>query len=123
MNALAKWAYIGQGNYGAKHYLDYSSIQESGNTVKVREIEDLASPEKVANKYSFSHMSEMEYDCKTKTSKLLSVTWYEDNLGNGAVISSYAYPQGVKNDPIKLPHSSIGYTKWMRVCGKHAPTH
>jgi hypothetical protein len=105
--AFADWKYIETNQSGASFFIDYSTIQDSGDYKKFWVMIDLKTP------YLDSIRSvkrQMALDCKLKTVKGLYIIGFSGNLTKGQVLMDGAIdsdatpisPNSIEEDFFKL---------------------
>ena len=109
-DSYAEWTRI-DGNDRLSLYADKATIRRNGNLVKMWDLLDF----KTAQKNVLSVKVQSEYDCKAERSRILAVTRFSGQMGNGTVV--YGNNDGGKWLPIEP--GSIGESKWKIACGKN----
>ena len=111
--AWAEWTVSG-GSDEFTQYIDIATIRRNGNFVKMWDLKDFKTVEKISD-YSFlSQKVQSEYDCKEERERLLAFSWFSGKMGSGTVVYS-------DNDPTKwipIQPDSVAETLWKIVCGK-----
>ena len=98
-------------------YVDPSTIRKSGDIVKMSQLTDFTTARIPYGGERFRYSSSKahnEYDCKEKRARVLSFTWYSNNMGKGKEVYSTSKPG--KWEPV-VPESIIGYL-WQFACGQ-----
>lgn len=111
--ALAEWTLI-QTNDDGNMYVDFDSLQKSGNTVTVFTLNDfyaLQANDALSTKWQEVH------DCKSKRFKPIAITYYSKNMGQGNVIESRNFEE-TKTDWSDVAPYSIGELKTNIICSK-----
>lgn len=67
-------------------YIDFDSIQKSGDLITVSTLSDYYSPRQ--KRELSSQWSEL-HDCKNKKFKALAINYYAENMGQGALIEAF----------------------------------
>ena len=83
--ALAEWTMV-QTNDEGNMYIDFDSLQKSGNLTTVSTLNDYYGAQ---NKRELSSVWREQHDCKNKKFKALSINYYSKNMGQGDVLESY----------------------------------
>jgi hypothetical protein len=82
--ALAEWTMI-QTNDNGNMYIDFDTIQKSGELVTVSTLNDYYVTQQ---KRELSSQWRELHDCKNKKFKALSITYYSENMGKGDIIET-----------------------------------
>ena len=104
--AFADWKYIETNQSGASFFIDYSTIQDSGDQKKFWVMVDLKTPYHSI----WSVKRQMSLDCKLKTVKGIYIITFSENLTKGQVINDGAIdsdatpisPNSIEEDFFKL---------------------
>ena len=82
--ASADWTYVGDtGN--ALHYVDMTSTQRIGGTIKMWNLSDYKTQQTKARNPFFSSRSLWEYDCSKMKNRRLVLTMYSARMGAGGL--------------------------------------
>ena len=117
-NTMAEWATVGT-FYGDNYYYDTQSIVRNGNKVKMWSLFDYKAVQTDLEKGYLSILQHNEYDCDNKTSNLLDVSLYAQNMGVGEVVIHEANMQG---DPTSIAPNTIQDVFWKKACIKDIPS-
>ena len=91
--AAAEWEQTGTSTKGeSAFYVARSTIQRSGNLVRMWEMIDNKAATMIDGKAALSIRNLMEYDCKGSRRRMLAATAYAGHLGKGAVLGSENFP-------------------------------
>jgi hypothetical protein len=82
--AAAEWTLI-QTNDDSNMYIDFDSIQKSGDLVTVSTLNDYYVTQQ---KRELSSQWKELHDCKNKKFKALSINYYSENMGKGNIIET-----------------------------------
>ena len=92
-SAKAGWINLGKGYSHDKtftNYVDTSTVRKSDNKVKMWDLMDFETAQKITNKGTnilfMSSKTLSEYDCKKKKQRQLYLSLYTQNLGKGEVV-------------------------------------
>jgi hypothetical protein len=110
-DSYAEWTRI-DGNDRLSLYADKATIRRNGNLVKMWDLLDF----KTAQKNVLSVKVQSEYDCKAERSRILAVTRFSGQMGNGTVV----YGNNDSGKWLPIEPGSIGESKWKIACGKRA---
>ncbi|MES2012970.1 MAG: surface-adhesin E family protein [Pseudomonadota bacterium] len=83
--AAAEWTMI-QTNDNGNMYIDFDSVQKSGDLITVSTLNDYYSPQQ--KRELSSQWSEL-HDCKNKKFKALAINYYAENMGQGALVEAF----------------------------------
>ena len=109
-DSYAEWTRI-DGNDRLSLYADKATIRRNGNLVKMWDLLDF----KTAQKNVLSVKVQSEYDCKAERSRILAVTRFSGQMGNGTVV----YGNNDSGKWLPIEPGSIGESKWKIACGKN----
>jgi len=113
-SAMAEWVRVAKSTMGDTYYADPASILKNGNMVKMLVLNDL----KIAAIYSgdkyLSAKSQREYDCKGEQERILNLSLYSLNMGNGRAI----WFGNDATEWIRVAPGSISEIFWRYACGK-----
>lgn len=82
--ATAEWTMIQTSDNG-NMYIDFDSIQKSGESVSVSTLNDYY---ELQQKQELSSQWRELYDCKRKKFKILAVNYYAENMAKGNIIDA-----------------------------------
>ena len=105
-NVMSEWTKISEANHANRTpYVEYHSILKKDNKVKMSTLTDFKKAEKYGNNKLLSMVSRDEYDCGTKTIRLLDIYGYSGNMKTGDIVFSdsdiKAVPQSIKTGSIE----------------------
>jgi hypothetical protein len=86
-NAMAEWTVVGKIS-DSTEYVDKSTARRSGTTVKMWDLSDFVTLQKVSGYEFYSMSSLIEYDCLEKRSRRLQLTAYSGQMRTGKVVVS-----------------------------------
>ena len=87
--AGAEWVPLsGYGDPALALYAARSTIRRSGNLVRMWDGYDFKTPRVFGGKQVMSLKNQMEYDCRSARSRLLSTTGFSDHMGKGSIVAS-----------------------------------
>lgn len=115
-SAMAEWTLI-NGNENITLYADVKSKRKLGNKVKMWTLFDLKAPDSYEGKQILSFVSLDEYDCVNETSRLLSVSFYSENMQKGSMINTTNYAVG-QNSHKPITPNTMEESAWLKACGK-----
>jgi hypothetical protein len=109
-----EWEMIGESpTYKAKVYVDYATVRRTGNILTMWELFDYETNQTLAGKNMYlSHTTEREYDCPAELTRILSVKWFSDQMGNGEMVDSLNL---VSNWTV-VERGSIAEALWIAAC-------
>jgi len=113
-NAMAEWIKVFSDDT-TTIYVNISTMQRGGNTVKMQNLSDYRAAQKAKNGIIFlSTIEPGEYDCKDKKIQALSLSLYSKNMGGGNIVYSESFPK------VWIPANtdSIDHILWKFACGK-----
>jgi hypothetical protein len=82
---MAEWVHVG-GNDRFTLYSDPTTINKSGNIVKMLRLTDFKSAQRIDTKYYLSTKRQDEYDCVKEQYRIIYVNAYTENMGEGNVV-------------------------------------
>ncbi len=94
-SATAKWTFALKSSNGTiSYYIDYSSIQKSGNKSKMRILVD-QNQAIIINTWKkvFSYKAQYEYKCQERHQRLINKFTYSGNMGEGGLVDSFEVPE------------------------------
>ena len=114
--AMAEWTRIvkavGKNEFTA--YVDYISVRKSGNVVKIWEMYDHKMLQEDAGDKYLSVKSLEEYDCVSKRTRLISLSLFSGNMGQGNVV----YSETIINNWQSVAQNNVGESMWEAACNK-----
>lgn len=114
-SVYAEWVLVsGYSEAGMTVYVDSETIRRKGNLVKMWELGDFRTSQKLPSGLFLSFTKQSEYDCADVRSRLLAVTSYSGNMGGGKVVVTKS--DAMQWSPI-LP-GSVEQDLWKFACGK-----
>ena len=85
----AEWDYIARAaDHSSATYVEGTSIRKLGDKVKLWEMLDYEEGRELGSKQVLSFKSLKEHDCKEKKYRGLSIIFYSNNMGKGAIVYS-----------------------------------
>ena len=113
--ANAEWTTIGKTNEFTA-YIDETTIHRNGNFIKMNSLKNLEVPKRVGDDPPHLSLSaQVEYDCKDKQQRTLSLTFLSGNMGEGKVI----FTDSVTSAWTPITPTSFGGIEWQIACGKN----
>lgn len=112
-SAFAEWTLI-QTNDGGNLYVDFDTLQKSGDTVSITTLNDFYTRQ---NKNELSSKWREVHDCKTKRFKAISTEYFTDNMAQGSVIESVTFDEA-KTAWTDLVQYSVGELKTNIICSR-----
>lgn len=114
-SAMAEWTLVGDNSIN-RVYIDYSTLKKEGNKVNVWTMNDYKNIQTPKDEKPFiSEVAKNEFDCKDETYRLVSLTSYNKNMGQGEVVYNNGNINGAATT---LPPNSLGKIIWEKACGK-----
>ena len=114
--AMAEWTYIASSEDNAFDvYIDKTTIRKRGNVAKMWELQDYKAPKKAASGSYLSAKALQEHDCVEIRSRLLTLTYFSDNMVSGQVIFNHQMDDSKWAD---IAPGSMGMAKWKAACKK-----
>ena len=83
--AMSEWTMV-QTNDAGYMYIDFDTVQKSGNLTTVSTLNDYFESK---NKKEKSSVWSEQHDCKNKKFKALSINYFAENMGQGKVLETY----------------------------------
>ena len=111
---LTKWVVV-DGRETYVIYADVATVRRSGNIARMWDMSDSKTGKVLGGvKQSQSFKMEREYDCEKQQLRMLYVSWYSGNMGEGNIIGSDS------NAAIWQPvlQGTIGERLWKVACGE-----
>jgi hypothetical protein len=116
--AVAEWTRIvrvdGEKEFTA--YVDYTNIRKFGTKVKIWEIYDYKILQEDDGDKYMSVKSYEEYDCVSKRTRLLSLSLFSGNMGQGNVV----YSENIVNSWQPVVQSNVGESMWKAACNNNS---
>lgn len=103
-----------QTNDNSNMYIDFDSIQKSGNLITISTLNDYYA---VQQKGELSSQWKELHDCKNKKFKALTINYYSENMANGHVIESINLKES-ETTWSDIVRYSIGELKANVVCSR-----
>jgi hypothetical protein len=100
------------GQDGADAYVDRASIHRAGHLVQMASLWDFKSRQVYEGKPYLSARNEVEYDCSSMRSRMLSARGFADHMGHGPVTSA-------SDGPLQwqaINAGSIFHAQWKTAC-------
>jgi hypothetical protein len=92
--------WIDNGKPGMTIYVNPDTITRTGNRVKMSELFDFKTPEKMAGVSHLSFKMHSEFDCTKERKRVDDVTFFSGNMGRGTVV--YRNSAEHKWEPVPL---------------------
>jgi len=109
---LAKWVVI-DGRETFTIYADPATIRKTGSVAQMWDMSNAKTGKVLGGvKRSVSSKMEREYDCSKQQLRMLYVSWYAGNMGDGEIVGSDATPGSWQ--PVML--GTIGERLWKLAC-------
>ena len=111
--AAAEWTLVQTGDNGSM-YIDFDSLQKTGDLVTVSTLNDYYEPQQ---KDELSAQFKELHDCRNKKFKALSINYYSSPLAQGNVIATVSLnePETPWSEVVKY---SIGELKANIICSR-----
>jgi len=116
-SAAAAWESVGTGDDGMVVYADRTTIQKSGDEVKMWVLLDYKTDQKDDSGKPYRSTKLLhDYDCKDARGRTIYYSLHAGQMATGALLSSE-----VRRDSEWLPASRaiIGETLWKIACGRN----
>ena len=115
-NVFAEWTPVdGSKDGDMTVYVDFETIKKKDNKVKMWDLFDYKTVQKVGNYRFLSVLDHYEYDCDEETRRMLDFYWYSGNMKNGEIVYSQT---NIKNEAESIVPGSISETKFKIACDK-----
>jgi hypothetical protein len=111
INTMAAWVKVGN-SADFDVYIDNRSIKESTDTLQMWVLYDFNTVQGTDASQHLSFKSLNQYQCRTKTSKMLVATTYDGHATTGKVVDTF---NGTAN-AIPIPKKSIAEDLWNLAC-------
>lgn len=113
--AMGAWTSVGKSDaLGVTVYVDRNTIQESGNKVKVRVLNDFETAQEVDGIKYLSVKTQKEFNCVAGLARSLAHAAFSGNMENGKIVNTFDEVDEWR--PVKP--KSIGELELKAVCGK-----
>ena len=113
--AYAEWVEIGGNDQiGMTTYAAPGTIRRKGDLVKMWQLNDFKTLQTVEDNSFLSTKKQREFNCAEERTRILAVTQFSGNMGNGKVVWGNSNEQ--KWEPV-VPES-ISQTLWEFACAK-----
>ena len=109
----AEWVVVRE-EQSAVTYIDPDTIRHKGDVVKWWELVDYKNVQTVAGSSFLSVKIQMQVDCAEELIRMLAMTEFSGNMGEGKVVLSDSTAD--KWEPVQP--ASIGHTLWKLACRK-----
>ena len=109
-SAMADWTQISD-NDNDTLYIDMSTIDKTGNTVKMSDVLNL---KKNTGDNYLSLKSLQEYDCKESKTRVISFSTYSAAMAKGNLVKS----NGRVHDWLPVKAGGLNEIMWKAACGK-----
>jgi hypothetical protein len=115
-NVFAEWTEVnGNKDAGLTTYVDYGTIKNQNNKVKIWTLYDYKRVQQVEDSRFLSSVTHTEYNCEEETSRMLDVYWYSGNMRNGEIVWSST---NIKKETVSIIPESIDEGNFNIACGK-----
>lgn len=111
--ASAEWTIAGD-NENFNQYVDKATIRRDGNFVKMWDLLDYKRVKVIGGKSDLSQRTQKEYDCKEEKVRILVLTSFSGQMGNGTI--NYDDSNTEKWRPVAP--GTVNETLWKIACGK-----
>lgn len=112
--AYADWMWIDKGKPGMTIYVNPDTIRRTGDRVKMWELFDFETAQKMARDPHLSFKMHSEYDCTEERKRELAVMFFAGNMGRSKVV----YSNSTKEKWESVPLGSANHDLWIFACGK-----
>ena len=109
--AWAGWKSVGEDD-AATSYADTATIIRSGNTAKMWSLLDYKAFQRMVEVGYFSQKAQVEYDCKERRLRGLSIALHADKMGEGKVI----YADETPHEWEAVDAGTMNETFWRLAC-------
>jgi hypothetical protein len=96
-------------------YVDLDTIRRDGNVVKLWALMDFKTIQTDPGPSHLSVKSQREFNCTDEHVRLLALTAFSGNMGNGNAVYSYS---DSKDQGIAVEPDSVAHRLWKFACGK-----
>ena len=115
-SVFAEWTEVnGNKDAGLTTYVDYGTIKNQNNKVKIWTLYDYKRVQQVEDSRFLSSVTHTEYNCEEETSRMLDVYWYSGNMRNGEIVWSST---NIKKETVSIIPESIDEGNFNIACGK-----
>jgi Surface-adhesin protein E len=115
--AYGEWELITESRSGGvKVYVDYSTIRQKGNLVKMWNILDYQIPQPERRKAVLSSKAQREYDCAEERIRILGGTSFAGHMGSGEVVER----GGETEIWMPVAQGTLGEALWVAACKKRS---
>jgi hypothetical protein len=115
----AEWVSVGGNVEGGLTpytvYVDLDTIRRDGNVVKLWALMDFKTIQTDPGPSHLSVKSQREFNCTDEHVRLLTLTAFSGNMGNGNAVYSYS---DSKDQGIAVEPDSVAHRLWKFACGK-----
>ncbi len=112
---MADWSLVDESADGsAAIYTDFDTIQKTEDKVKMWSLGDFKKVKEFSGIEFLSSKYQKEYDCKRERARLLAITLFSSNVGEGQVVYSNSDP----DDWESISPGSVAKTLWEIACRK-----
>lgn len=112
-SAMAEWAAVGT-NDEFTQYVDFATIRQTVNRVKMWDLVDYKTGQKLFENIYLSVKERYEYDCLEDKYRHLNLSFFGGNMGNGEVVLSTGEPDRWMH----VEPGTMADIKWKIACGK-----
>jgi hypothetical protein len=111
--AGAEWLLVDR-NAHATVYVDPSTIQRTGDLVRLWVLDDLKTVHTREPDTYLSSRAQEEHDCAAERFRLVALAQFAGHMGTGAVI----YERTVESKWAPIPRGTLAQSVWKYACGK-----
>ena len=111
--ASAEWTVAGETDNFIQ-YVDRATIRRNGNYVKMWDLLDYERVKVIGGKSDLSQRTQKEYDCKEEKKRILALTSFSGQMGNGTI--NYDDSNTGKWSPVAP--GTVNEILWKIACGK-----
>ena len=113
-SAVAGWTAVSNSE-NFTTYVDLTTISKAGDGVKMWELRNYKTVQRLAGNKYLSQKTQVEYDCRKEQSRSLAFSQFSERKGKGQVVFTSS-KSGNKWLPVKP--GSVARTLWKIACGK-----
>ena len=115
-SAMATWTSVGRTDLlgGVTTYVDYDTIQKSGNKAKMWTLKDYKTSQETDGVKYFSFKIQKEFNCDDGQIRYLTHLVFSGNMGGGEVVNSYDNADKWRS----TKPGSLGESELKAACGK-----
>jgi len=90
--AQVQWVFVTENSRGDKFYADLSTKRRTGNVVRMWEVTDLAKPDVIKGKASYSDRAYTQNDCAERSRQILQIALFSGKMASGDLVASENQP-------------------------------